>query len=944
MGKRGGAWREELALRVLEELATARERADVIERILSLAREHTGLAVAAIRLREGEDFPYHLAQGLSADHLQLERSVLAVDPCPPPLVCLCGRVLRGETDPALGCFSAGGSFFTASLQEQQRTLPGIRGGCVREGLETHALIPLRDGDEMIGLLQLSDPRAGVLEPDDVRFLERLGASVGIALSRRRSEELRRQTEETYRGFFEKLRWGYAQHRLLRDERGEPEDYVTLEVNRTFEELLRTPRAAVIGTRASAILPPAELARWLAIFAPVAAGGAPASYELYSPLNDRSFRGHAFSPEPDTFSVAFEDVTEALRAEQAVRESEERFQKAFRSAPMLMTLSRVADGRYLEVNDRFCAVTGFSREEAVGKTSVELGWIAPADRVRLIEELLRQRGVRDLELELRAKDGRRVVCRYSGELVRAGGEELLLSIATDISEEQRARAALHESEARFRELADLLPLSLFETDREGRLTYANQVACSTFGYTSAELTAGLNVAAMIDPADRERAARAFGAALNGTATTGNTYLGLRRSGESFPIRIYSCRIVRGGELRGLRGAIVDETATRRGEEERERLQAQLVHAQKMESIGTLAGGIAHDFNNLLGGILGSLSLMEEELGESFPYHEDLVEMKSLVGRGADLTRQLLGFARRGTLDPRPLDLNLIVEKTARLYGRTRKDVVLRLEREPQLPTVLADRTQVEQVLLNLFLNAGQAMPEGGVLWVRTESVELALEAAAARGAEPGRYVRLDVVDSGIGMSETTLARIFEPFFTTREGHGTGLGLASVQGIVTAHGGFVTVESKPGEGSTFSVYLPASDERPLEETDRGGIARRGGETVLVIDDEEPVLRVTRRLLERLGHEVLTARSGLEALDHLRRERGRVSLVILDMIMPGMSGRQTYDALREVAPALKVLIASGHSEEGQAADLLARGCLGFIQKPFDVARLAAKLAEIL
>jgi PAS domain S-box-containing protein len=809
-------WHAELALRVVEALAVPGDPTETIQRLLACVREQTGLAAAAIRLRDGADFPYHVSEGLSEEHLRRERSVLAedaaLDPCKPPLVCLCGRVLRGETDPALGCFSASGSFLTPSLQTVKGTLRGIRGGCVREGFETHALIPLRDGGETIGLLQLSDPRAGALGAEDLTFLERLGASVGIALSRRRGE-------------------------------------------------------------------------------------------------------------------------------MALRQSRELFETAFRSAPVLMALSRIQDGRYLEVNDRFCEASGVTREEALGKTSVELGWLSAGDRARMLERLLRDGRVRDVEMR---RAGR--VAAIHGELVTVGEERLLLSIGQDLTDEQRAREALRESETRFRELAELLPVAVFEAGRDGRITYANQAAHSLFGHTPEELAAGLHAAAMIDPSDRERALRAFTEVMERSLGTGNAYLGLRRDGESFPIRIYSGPIVREGEVRGIRGVIVDETATRRGEEERERLQTQLMHAQRMESIGTLAGGIAHDFNNLLGGILGSLSLMEEELGEGFAFRDDLVEMKGLVARGADLTRQLLGFARRAKPDPKPLDLNLVVEKTARLYGRTRKDVVLRLEREPQLPTVLADRTQLEQVLLNLMLNAGQAMPEGGVLLVRTSTLELTSTEAESQRVAPGRFVRMDLADSGEGMAPETVAHIFEPFFTTREGKGSGLGLASVLGIVTGHGGFITVESQLGAGATFSVHLPASEEPLLQENPSAGPPRRGGETVLVIDDEEPVLRVTGRLLERLGHRVLKARSGLEALEILRRGSDRIGLVILDMIMPGMNGRQTFDALRELAPELKVLIASGHSEEGQAADLLARGCLGFIQKPFDVTRLAAKLAEIL
>ncbi len=385
--------------------------------------------------------------------------------------------------------------------------------------------------------------------------------------------------------------------------------------------------------------------------------------------------------------------------------------------------------------------------------------------------------------------------------------------------------------------------------------------------------------------------------------------------------------------------------KRAERERAELQAQLLQAHKMEAIGTLAGGIAHDFNNILAGLLGGLALLELEQRDRGVASADIREMKALVERGAELTQRLLGFARRGKYDVRPLDLARVVEKTSAIFGRTRRDIVLQLDVAADCRAVLMDHAQLEQVLLNLLVNAGQAMPEGGQVHLDANNAELDADATAPFGAAPGSYVKLAVRDTGVGMDAATRTRIFEPFFTTKpHGHGTGLGLASVYGILKSHGGFIVVESEPNTGTTFTLFLPATDLRPTVERLSQPPLQQGTGKILVVDDEELIVKVCARLLTKMGYTALTATSGREALEQMAQHRGEISLVMLDMVMPGMSGSQTYDALQDVAPGVKVLLCSGHSVEGQAQELLARGCNGFLQKPFDAATLSAKLRELL
>jgi len=313
----------------------------------------------------------------------------------------------------------------------------------------------------------------------------------------------------------------------------------------------------------------------------------------------------------------------------------------------------------------------------------------------------------------------------------------------------------------------------------------------------------------------------------------------------------------------------------------------------------------------------------------------------VKRGAELTRQLLGFSRRGKYDARPLDLAEVVTRTSALFGRTRRDVTIHLDLPADLPAVLMDHAQLEQVLLNLFVNAGHAMPDGGELKLSARGVEVAESQPAPAGTRAGSFVELVVADTGVGMDEKTQARIFEPFFTTKApGQGSGLGLASVYGILENHGGRISVTSAPGQGAEFRLLMPVAEES-CAAADVTSMVQVGGHgTILVVDDVEPVLRLVERLLRKLGYDTLGATGGHAAIELVREHHARIALVILDLTMPDLSGAKTFDAIRAIAPGMKVLLASGFTGDGHARELLERGCNGFIQKPFDVATLTRTL----
>lgn len=380
-------------------------------------------------------------------------------------------------------------------------------------------------------------------------------------------------------------------------------------------------------------------------------------------------------------------------------------------------------------------------------------------------------------------------------------------------------------------------------------------------------------------------------------------------------------------------------------EQKRMEAQLIQAQKMEAIGTLAGGIAHDFNNLLMVVQGNVSLMLLDVNSAHPHYEMLRMIEKQVLSGSKLTAQLLGYARKGRYELRPFYLNQLVADTSEAFGRTRKNITIHRKLAKNLFTCEADQGQIEQVLMNLFVNAADAMPEGGDLFLKTANVNFSEIKGRGYIPNPGEYVLLTVTDTGVGMDSKTIDRIFDPFFTTKElGRGTGLGLASTYGIVKGHGGYIEVESEKGHGSAFKVYLPASGKAAQQTVKSSAPISKAIGTVLLVDDEEVILDVGEKLLKALGYKVLVARGGPEAIEIFKKHLDSIDLVLLDIIMPQMSGGEVYDRLKEISPEVKVLLSSGYSIDGEASKIMARGCNGFIQKPFDIMQLSQNIRAIL
>jgi two-component system cell cycle sensor histidine kinase/response regulator CckA len=396
-----------------------------------------------------------------------------------------------------------------------------------------------------------------------------------------------------------------------------------------------------------------------------------------------------------------------------------------------------------------------------------------------------------------------------------------------------------------------------------------------------------------------------------------------------------------------GSVVGVIEYVRDISERRLLEERFLQAQKMESIGLLAGGIAHDFNNILGGILGYASWLKTNIKSDHPFFRPVDTIEKSACRAAELTAQLLAFARGGKYDIRSSSLNSVISESLKiLAGTLDKSITIETILDDSMPTVEIDVGQIQQVLINLCVNARDAMPEGGRLTI--QSATTCLNESDVRNrpeAKPGWFAVLSVSDTGLGMDDSVRGRIFEPFFTTKEkGKGTGLGLAMVYGVVKNHGGFVNVYSEAGEGSTFRVYLPLSGKPEVQEAGSEAELTGGHETVLVIDDEEAIREVAADILGSYGYRVCLAADGEEGISFFRREFRRIDLVILDMIMPRQGGRETFLELRKIDPKVRVLFSTGYSQNGKVSEILALGVKGFIQKPYQVKDLLAKVRDIL
>ncbi|MGD8241969.1 MAG: PAS domain S-box protein [Desulfobacterales bacterium] len=647
-----------------------------------------------------------------------------------------------------------------------------------------------------------------------------------------------------------------------------------------------------------------------------------------------------------------DITERKRAEEALRKSEERYRLLIEHQNDLV-VEVDPEGHFLFVSPSYCNTFGKTEEELLGERFMPL--VHEDDRestAQAMNALHHPPHTAYMEQRAMTRFGWRWLAWSDRAILGEDGKiETIVGVGRDITDRKQTEMALRESEKKWRNILIETPQIGISLDRQAKIIFANKRFLELTGWRAEEVLNRNWFDLFIAEDVREEIRAVFEKVMHtrdeiGYSTNENEIL--TRSGERLNIAWSNVL------TKDPNGAVVDVTCLgidltdrKRAEKERKRLQAQLIQAQKMEAIGTLAGGIAHNFNNTLMGIQGRASLMMFDKDPSDPDYEHLSGIEECVKNAMELNKDLLGFARGGKYEVKPTHLNSLIRHENEMFGRTKKEIRIHGKYEEELWAVEVDQIQIKQALLNLYVNAWQAMPGGGDLYIQTKNVSLGEEDTKPFEIDPGRYVKVSVTDTGVGMDAAIRKKIFDPFFSTkRQGEGSGLGLASLYGIIKNHGGFVNVYSEKGEGTTFNLYLPASKKEVWKEAPQSGIheIQHGEETVLLVDDENMVLEVGQAMLEKLGYRALTAGSGKEALDLYEQKKDEIDLVILDMIMPGMGGGETYDRLKAIGGDAGVLLSSGYSINGQAQEILDRGCNGFIQKPFAIEALSRKLREVL
>lgn len=645
-----------------------------------------------------------------------------------------------------------------------------------------------------------------------------------------------------------------------------------------------------------------------------------------------------------------DITESRRTEQALRENEESFRHLVENLHDGIIVA-AADGSHLYANRRACEITGYSAEEIakIGMT----GLAHPDDIPKLSERLARRIAGEDVpntyETALVRKDGRTVPLEVSGAKVSWHGRPASAVVVRDITERRQLERHLRESEERYRALVERSLQAVAVLDGF-RIVYANRQFEEMTGYALEELLAfpPEKVTELVHPDDRALVWGRFRERLAGKDVPQRyQYRGIHKDGSVRWLEMHAGLIEYRGR-RAVQAAIVDVTEARKAQEEVATLQEQFRQAQKMEAIGRLAGGVAHDFNNLLTVIKGTCQLSLSDLPEGDPMRKSFEEIMQASDRASSLTRQLLALGRRQIMDTRVIDLNRIVAGLETMLRRIiGEDIELVTFLQDEIGTVRADPGQIEQAVINMVINARDAMPGGGKLTIETANVELDEEYARLHhGVRPGPHVMLSITDTGTGMAPDIKDHIFEPFFSTKEkGKGTGLGLSTVYGIVKQSGGNIWVYSEPGRGTTFKLYLPrvcepadAIGEQP------SGDVPRGNETILVVEDEGAVRRLAVRVLAQYGYRALEASDGARALALCEEHKGPLHLILTDVIMPGMSGREAAERLRELHPEAKLLYMSGYTDNVIVHHGVLDQGTKFIHKPFTVEALARKVREVL
>jgi PAS domain S-box-containing protein len=756
---------------------------------------------------------------------------------------------------------------------------------------------------------------------------------GVLRRKARAEIELRQSEERYRRLFDHMGEGFAYCRMI-FEQGEPKDFVYLAVNEMFGNL--TGLKDVVGKRVTEIIP--ELRRTdpalFEIYGRVALTGKPEKFELFVEALRSWYAVSVYSPEKEYFVSVFNVVTERKQAETQIR----KLSYAIEQSPVSVVITDTT-GRIDYVNRKFTEVTGYSREEAVGANPRVLkSGELPAETYQQLWATITAGGTWAGEFHNRKKDGGLFWewATISPILDAAGKITHYVAVKEEITERKRVAEALNTSERRFRSLIENASDLITVINGEGIIRFQSPSAERVLGYKPEEMTTR-NAFELIHPDDAPRTTMALRQALHDPTVPVSVELRFRHRDGTW--RLLQCmgRSIPGEATDGF--IIVNS----RDITESRKLEERFRQVQKMEVVGQLAGGVAHDFNNILTVIQMQAGLLAAEDELPPPQREFAREISRAAERAADLTRQLLLFSRRQALQPRDLDLNdLITNITKMLQRSLGEDIRMQFKYAPQPLFIHADASMVDQIFMNLAVNSRDAMPEGGQLSIETSAVEFDENVTAhSPQARPGSFACLSVNDTGSGIPPEHLPRIFEPFFTTKDvGKGTGLGLATVFGIVQQHQGWINVYSEVGHGTTFRIYLPRLARPTGLKTAPPPLTSivGGRETILVVEDEPSLRKLVHSTLTRLGYRVIEAPTGVVALEMWKQYHHGIQLLFTDMVMPdGVSGKDLAQRLLQENPKLKVIYTSGYSAEIVNRKFPVREGVNFLAKPFEAHKLA-------
>ena len=935
-----------LGSQILENINKKDDVLEIIKSITSLIKSETGFEAIGIRLKNGDDFPYYVTQGFPEEFVKREKSLCSklknkvntrgVNK-KHELECLCGGILENRIPFRFSYFTDKGSFWsnhTSEIIEQlnkNEDIKNFRGECIKSGYESLALIPLRSGKEIIGLLQINDHRKDVFTFEMIKYFEGIGSSIGIAIERSRVKNALEESEFRYRKMFERINDAVAVYKAVDN----GNDFCFYDVNKALEDIEKVKREDILGKRIKEVFPGVMKFGLFEVFKRVFKTGIPEHHPVnfYKDNRIEGWKDNFVYKLPSGEIVAvYKDVTKRKRADEELKRSEETLRSIMKVAPI--GIGVVSDRIIKWVNDKVCNLVGYSREELIGESSrIVYTDDKEFDRVgNLKYSQIKKEGSGTIETRWKRKDGKIIdILLSSTPLDETDFSKGITFTVLDISERKTFEKALLNSEKQanlakleWEETFDALDTIIAILNPEFQIMRINKTGKEMLDLES-ETIIGQHCYSVFLGFDKPCKGCPGLKTLkdNQPNTRVINYPHLNKS-----YLVSSSPLMENGKLKAIIYTTLDIT-------EHKRLEEQLIRAQKMEAVGTLAGGVAHDFNNLLQGIIGFTELLLLNKDKKNPDYKKLKDIHYTAQRGSDLTRQLLTFSRKVESKLRPINLNNHVEQVAKLLERTfPKMINVEMELSEDLWFINADPSQIEQIVINLAINSRDAIESTGEILIKTANVKIDKKfSKTSVDIKLGNYALITVSDNGCGMDELTKKQIYDPFFTTKEtGKGTGLGLSSVYGIVENHKAYILCESEVNIGTTFKIFFPAIEmiTQKLIESSNDSQILDGSETILIVDDDQMVLKVCQEMLKNAGYNTIKASSGEDAIKEYLKKTDEIDLVILDLNMPGMGGESCLEKLKKINRNVKVVISSGYSFKSRESTKII-GAKAFVRKPY-------------